>query len=76
MPDYTDIELLGMESRYIKNNGARCPFCNSSSLWGDPVEILDNGATQSVGCISCGATWTDLYKLDRIEYESWPTKED
>lgn len=53
---------------YINNGCARCPFCGSSNLVGEGVFVDAATATQDVTCIDCEEAWTDVYRLDRVEF--------
>jgi len=44
----------------------RCLNCESEDIEGGSVEVDAGGATQDIACLDCGATWTDLYKLDYV----------
>ncbi len=52
------------QKQYMKNRGIRCPACDTSK-----VETTDNGQLNAGGgvqgcmCVTCGATWTDIYTL-------------
>lgn len=48
---------------YAARGGVVCPACGGSDVSGDSVEIDAGGASQSVSCDDCDATWVDVYKL-------------
>lgn len=49
---------------YVKVKGYKCPVCESQNLTTHGnVECGDGGATDSIECLSCNATWTDVYVL-------------
>ena len=55
------------KKEYIASEGSRCPYCQSGSLEGYGGYDADaDYITSKVECISCGKTWTDLYKLAQI----------
>jgi len=41
----------------------RCPVCEDNVVEGGPVDISNGQATQNIACCSCGAYWTDVYRL-------------
>jgi len=45
----------------------RCPVCEDNNVEGSSIDISNGQATQNINCISCGAYWTDVYKLDRYD---------
>ena len=45
----------------------RCPVCEDTQVEGDSVDISNGHATQVITCSSCGAWWTDVYKLYQYE---------
>lgn len=51
------------DERYVAKGGSICPFCGSTEIEGDGVEIDGPTATQEVSCGSCEATWFDTYAL-------------
>lgn len=52
------------EKWYLEHKGLRCPFCKKGNAVSyDSIEADADGATQSVECDSCGATWRDYYQL-------------
>ena len=48
---------------HIKGKGLSCPFCGSSSIQGDFIEIEAGKAFQQMGCTECEAKWQDVYEL-------------
>lgn len=42
----------------------RCPMCESTDVEGGPIDINNGHAYQPITCTSCGANWTDAYKLE------------
>ncbi len=55
--------------QYAEKRGARCPFCESTELQGESIEVEDGAAFQRVGCLDCEGSWVDVYKLEG--YDSW-----
>ena len=43
----------------------RCPMCEDTDVEGGSVDINNGHAFQNITCLSCGASWTDEYKLHR-----------
>lgn len=43
-----------------------CPFCGSSAIEGEHIEIVDREAIQEMSCIDCDSVWFDIYKLSYI----------
>jgi hypothetical protein len=60
------------EEEYIALRGERCPNCASSCIEGDSIEIGGNGASQSIRCLECDATWVDVYVLSGYEFLEVP----
>lgn len=48
---------------YIKRKGLSCPFCGSSSIQGDFIEVEEGKAFQRMGCTECEKQWQDVYEL-------------
>lgn len=51
------------DKEYVKRSDNRCPFCGSSDVEGEGVEVYEGGCTQEVTCHRCFASWYDKYKL-------------
>jgi hypothetical protein len=59
-----------LSKEYLKKNYPICPNCGSEEL-----DSVDSGETdynshiyyQDIYCITCGATWMEVYKLMGIE---------
>lgn len=64
------------EKDYVKKGFAHCPFCKSSDIDGESVNIDGKTAIQDIGCLNCGAQWTDVYKLTGIDVTFEPQKKD
>ena len=47
---------------YLKNS-SHCPFCKSTDITGESIEVDGNLAWQEIGCNKCGKIWFDYYKL-------------
>lgn len=56
-----------MEKKYLDRRGVECPFCESSDIEGQEINIDGGGAWQEVSCNTCGKSWNDLYELTGIE---------
>jgi hypothetical protein len=76
MKPWTSEELYEKEKLYIKNKGVKCPFCKSSQIEGDDVDINTGIASQEMGCLECEAIWWDIYKLNTIHVTKLPEKYD
>ena len=57
-----------ISERYIEQNGEKCPVCQSGNtdyyspdFYDDPWEMW-----RDMECLDCEATWTEVYKMDRI----------
>lgn len=50
-------------AEYVAERGTCCPFCRSTDLEGQEVEIAAGTAHQQVGCLDCGEEWADTYIL-------------
>lgn len=51
--------------RYMKNPNL-CPFCQSTQIAGEQLEVNDGSAFQPVSCLSCGKDWEDNYTLTSV----------
>ena len=47
-------------------NSHKCPYCKSSSITGESVEVVGGNAYQDVVCMDCDKSWTDEYTLTNI----------
>lgn len=54
------------ETDYLANCGTKCPHCGSAELTGRALEVDAMIAWQPMSCETCGASWTDLFKLTGI----------
>ena len=45
----------------------RCPVCEDGQVEGDSIDIDSGQATQSITCNTCGAYWTNVYRLERYD---------
>ena len=41
-----------------------CPACRSDEIDGGPVDINEGHAVQDVRCLSCTATWDNVYRFN------------
>lgn len=48
---------------YVVNQGNFCPHCDSNDLEGGKFDVDTNRAWQAITCLSCEATWNDVYHL-------------
>ena len=53
------------KNKYLANSH-KCPYCNSTSIEGNSVEIVDGHAYQDIVCMECDKSWTDEYTLTNI----------
>jgi len=62
--------------QYLLTHGVRCPFCGSDDLHTSVYQSDFNGeVTQQSECLSCEATWVDVYELAGIRNETPPIAE-
>lgn len=54
------------EAAYLDSGGTICPHCSSTEISGGAIDVDASIAWQNVTCQSCGAHWTDEYKLTGI----------
>jgi hypothetical protein len=62
-----EIMLTKEQKRDYLANSGKCPFCKSTDLGGESLEIDGDYAWQDVMCYSCKKQWTDYYKLWDVE---------
>jgi transcription elongation factor Elf1 len=48
---------------YVRDMGSYCPRCRSNDIYGGSIDVDSGGASLTVLCNDCGASWTDQYKL-------------
>ena len=53
--------------RYLEESGVNCPFCGSSQIEGQAVEIDAGQALQPMACLECDRGWTDVYTLQEVQ---------
>lgn len=51
------------DAQYVKKGGNCCPFCRSTNIEGDGVDVKEGGSSQEVTCQNCNASWYDEYNL-------------
>lgn len=51
------------DKQYVDSCGSQCPNCHKDTLEGDSWSAEGDCATQEVSCLTCGATWLDVYNL-------------
>lgn len=49
--------------QYVKKGGNCCPFCGSTNIEGEGVDVQEGSAQQEVTCQDCFASWFDEYNL-------------
>jgi formate dehydrogenase maturation protein FdhE len=52
-----------MTQEEYRKDSELCPVCRSENVQGGDIEVDSNGALQYCECLSCHATWTDVYEL-------------
>jgi len=53
------------KQEYIRSGGVRCPYCGSSHIDTDRLEMVEM-VYQECRC-RCGKSWSDIYTLTGIE---------
>jgi len=48
---------------YVKGGWSKCPFCKSSDIEGQSVDMTGNFVYQEVSCKKCKREWMDTYEL-------------
>lgn len=56
-------KLEKMQEEYVKSEGRNCPYCKSTKIESDELEVCFTVAWASVACMTCGKSWTDRYEL-------------
>ena len=53
---------------YVEKQGMRCPACGSPMVNTEsvPDDSESHELVQDVNCLSCGASWQDVYTLTTI----------
>lgn len=51
------------DKEYVQTGGVRCPYCRSTNVEGQSIDVDAGEATQEMGCNDCNAEWVDCYKL-------------
>ena len=52
--------------KHVALKGTQCPFCTSTDIEGDSVEVNEGRATQRMGCNECNSVWEDIYMLTGV----------
>ena len=52
-------------SKYLRDSGLRCPFCDQADLQvGEEFECDNNGNLEvDITCLKCNRVWADIYRL-------------
>ena len=69
-------EWLARQRRtYMHHNGAMCPICNGRDFDAGSLQIDGSTVWQKISCTNpdCEAEWTDVYKLNHVDIDSYPT---
>lgn len=53
--------------KYLRDGGAKCPFCGSKEIEGAAVNCEGDHHTQIIECQKCEREWMDVYKLNDIQ---------
>jgi len=51
------------QAAHLLHHGGCCPACGSGDICGDSFEYDGDEHWQEVNCWTCGASWTDVYRL-------------
>lgn len=51
------------QGKYVRMGGTQCPFCSSTEITGNEVNIDAGTASQEISCSVCDKEWVDLYDL-------------
>lgn len=54
------------KAAYVSSGYSTCPYCKSTSIGGDSIEVDGNTASQEVSCGNCDRNWADVYTLTAI----------
>lgn len=58
----------GKITQYVVRKGMICPYCELSDLTASGIQMDGFNVFEEVSCVSCGKSWTDIYKLyDLVE---------
>ena len=52
---------------YVQHSGGGCPACRSGQMEGDSFDAEAAQVWQRIRCLACGASWTDIYRLQGYE---------
>jgi hypothetical protein len=52
---------------YVQHLGGCCPACRSGQIEGDSFDYEAAQVWQRLRCLACGASWTDVYRLQGYE---------
>ena len=51
------------QAAHLLHRGGQCPACGSGDICGDSFEYNGDEHWQEVNCWTCGASWTDVFRL-------------
>jgi transcription elongation factor Elf1 len=54
------------KKKYLKSP-AHCPFCNSTDIEGQMVQVDSGACWQPISCVTCKRKWDDIYKLTDVD---------
>jgi transposase-like protein len=60
------------DAAYVKKGGSCCPWCRSTNISGEGVDVHEGGATQECTCEDCNASWYDHYTLQGYQTINGP----
>ena len=61
--------------KYNRRKGGECPVCGSGDMSGERMQVDGPTASQDVNCLTCGCTWTDIYRFAGIDPDNIYKKE-
>lgn len=64
MPSFVEDPPKVVDEEYIRNEGSRCPFCNSTNILS--VGYGGTGNDSEVECHDCGHEWLECYTITGI----------
>ena len=62
-------DTIAPKGEYINSGGLTCYYCGDNDIDSTEIPHFEGlEIRQEVHCLKCGKVWTDIYKLDDIEY--------
>ena len=59
--------MTAKQKKAYLEDSSKCPYCKSTDISGESLEIEGNVVVQIVTCQECDNSWTDYYKLFNVE---------